>query len=219
MSTKLKTILGFAFVVFTATLPVSGLFDTVSPQSLESRARRAYVALLQSGYSDQDAVTEVANVLGVERRQARRLLRKFRGRRNREASSLRSRYVGYIARNNRLNRANENLQWAICYPLANCDDDENVNACRARNDNTWAGPLADCLARQGGSLTERLCGTGRNQTQTHRGARVRLTADQYRRLTESRGGPSAGLTLVSNASAANYRAAMDSLGVAPCPVP
>lgn len=220
MSTKLKTVFGWAFVLFVGILPITGLLDTKQPSSnsVQSRAKYAFLALLQTGYEPEQAARFVADRLELPRKQTRTRLRKFYRRVNRNPESLRTRYIGVVALDARLNRANRSLEWAICYPLANCEGSETIQDCRDRNDDTFAPTLGICRSRQKDSLSAPLCTAG-TSVRVGWGARVRLTQTQAVRLAETRGrNLPAGLVYLNNATTNRWVNRLTQLGLEPCPV-
>ena len=191
----------------------------VEAHSVASRGKRAFLALLQTGIPPRQAANFVADRLGIQRREARRNLKRMYGRRLRDGDSIRTRYVGVVARTIRKPLADEAIAMAICYPLANCEDSESLAACLLRADTTFAPALAQCLARQADSLTEPLCDEG-TSIQRGWGARVRLTNAQAARLAEhiaDNGSPN-GLWTLNNAVDRRYFRLLAQRGIERCPV-
>lgn len=128
----------------------------------KARIVRYALAAHESGVAPGQIVNRIVNRTGADRGEVIALLKRVRGRLNRDADSLRVERVGVIAANADVAAVNAVIADGYCYPLSDEGD---------------AAGYAACLAREANSLAERFCRIT-NGADVARGARFSVTADQ-----------------------------------------
>lgn len=193
----------------------------VAPASVRSRAKRAALTMHARGVKPATIVSTIATAYSVDESVVRAELRKVRGRirDGRESDTLRTVHLGVLVPTAERPIVREVLAWTLCYPLADCEDDESLADCRARSSKRFGTLLSGCLTDNRRSLDfERYCLAG-TAVETHRGARLRLTAEQWAKLVEADGDAPAhpGTLTVRPATRAAYLGLQAQLGIERCP--
>lgn len=185
----------------------------------EYRARSVARALVSQGHDPAEIPALVRQRIGIPTHKSKAALREAASKIGRHPESRFTEHVGVISRNRSATIAAEAIAWAICSPFANCTRDESLADCRARGDQTFIEFLTPCLERERTSLGEPFClrSDGRDVA---RGARLRMTPEQWRRLVQARGDLPAQVlsdtTVIRGADDAAYMAEWARLGVERC---
>lgn len=135
---------------------------TVINGPTKARIIRYALAARENGTPPAQIVNRIVTRTGADRDEVIALLKRVRGRLNRDADSLRVERVGVIAANADVAAVNAVIADGYCYPLSDEGD---------------AAGYAACLAREANSLAERFCRIT-NGVDVARGARFSVTADQ-----------------------------------------
>lgn len=135
---------------------------TVIDGPTKARIVRYAIAAHENGTPPAQIVNRIVTRTDADRDEVIALLKRVRGRLNREPDSLRVERVGVIAANADAAAVNAVIADGYCYPL---------------NDEGDAAGYTACLAREADSLTERFCRIT-NGADVARGARFAVTADQ-----------------------------------------
>lgn len=197
---------------------------TVYTSSIEApdkayRARGVARTLFERGYDPREIPALLEQRLGIPPSESAPRIREAYLKAERHPSTRYTEHVGVLTRNRSATAVNEALAWALCYPLGNCLEDESLADCRRRADQTFIEFLTPCLERERQALSERFCLTS-NGNQVALGARLRMTAEQWRRFAQARNDLPVQVvddtTVVRPAGPLAYQAAWASLGIERC---